>query len=100
MSRQVILCGSPTLVAMPSDAVAAADSTADGQHLVSAGLTCQHWRIFIVGFFFVFFELSKWELTFILYSFYFILFFKLYIIVLVLPNIKMNPPQVYMCSPS
>ena len=25
--------------------------------------------------------------------------FKLYIIVLVLPNIKMNPPQVYMCSP-
>ena len=24
--------------------------------------------------------------------------FKLYIIVLVLPNIKMNPPQVYMCS--
>ena len=30
--------------------------------------------------------------------FYFI--FKLYIIVLVLRNIKMNPPQVYMCSPS
>ena len=30
--------------------------------------------------------------------FYFI--FKLYIIALVLPNIKMNPPQVYMCSPS
>ena len=34
--------------------------------------------------------------------FYFIHFlnfiFKLYIIVLVLPNIKMNPPQVYMCS--
>jgi len=29
-------------------------------------------------------------------KFYFI--FKLYIIVLVLPNIKMNPPQVYMCS--
>ena len=29
-----------------------------------------------------------------------ILFFKLYIIVLVLPNIKMNLPQVYMCSPS
>ena len=27
-------------------------------------------------------------------------FFKLYIIVLVLPNIKMNPPQIYMCSPS
>ena len=30
--------------------------------------------------------------------FYFI--FKLYNIVLVSPNIKMNPPQVYMCSPS
>ena len=27
-------------------------------------------------------------------------FLKLYIIVLVLPNIKMNPPQVYMRSPS
>ena len=32
------------------------------------------------------------------FKFYFI--FKLYKIVLVLPNIKMNPPQVYMCSPS
>ena len=31
----------------------------------------------------------------IFFKFYFI--FKLYIIVLVLPNIKMNPPQVYMC---
>ena len=31
------------------------------------------------------------------FLFYFI--FKLYIIVLVLPNIKRNPPQVYMCSP-
>ena len=31
-------------------------------------------------------------------KFYFI--FKLYIIVIVLPNIKMNPPQVYMCSPN
>ena len=27
-------------------------------------------------------------------------FFKLYNTVLVLPNIKMNPPQVYLCSPS
>jgi len=26
--------------------------------------------------------------------------FKLYNIVLVLPNIEMDPPQVYMCSPS
>ena len=32
------------------------------------------------------------------YFFYFI--FKFYKIVLVLPNIEMNPPQVYMCSPS
>src|SRR5574337_744673 len=37
---------------------------------------------------------------FFFFSSNFILFFKLYIIVLVLPNIKMNPPQVYMCSPS
>ena len=32
------------------------------------------------------------------FKFYFI--FKLYITVLVLPNIELNPPQVYMCSPS
>ena len=31
---------------------------------------------------------------------WFCFIFKLYKIVLVLPNIKMNPPQVYMCSPS
>ena len=35
---------------------------------------------------------------FCFFKFYFI--FKLYITVLDLPNIKMNPPQVYMCSPS
>ena len=35
---------------------------------------------------------------FFFFNFYFI--FKLYNIVLVLPNIEMNPPQVYMCSPS
>ena len=34
----------------------------------------------------------------VIMSFYFI--FKLYNIVLILPNIKMNPPQVYLCSPS
>ena len=34
---------------------------------------------------------------FFFFKIYFIL--KFYIIVLVLPNIKMNPPQVYMCSP-
>ena len=33
---------------------------------------------------------------YLFFKFYFI--FKLYNIVLVLPNIKMNPPQVYMCS--
>ena len=31
---------------------------------------------------------------------FFFFIFKLYIIVLVLPNIKMNPSQVHMCSPS
>ena len=31
---------------------------------------------------------------------FFFFIFKVYIIVLDLPNIKMNPPQVYMCSPS
>ena len=44
------------------------------------------------GFFFFFF--------FFVFYFFFNFIFKLYIIVLVLPNIKMNPPQVYMCSPS
>ena len=43
-------------------------------------------------FFFSFFNFI------IIFKFYFI--FKLYNSVLVLPNIKMNPPQVYMCSPS
>ena len=33
------------------------------------------------------------------FFFKFSFLFKLYIIVLALPNIKMNPPQVYMCSP-
>ena len=41
-------------------------------------------------FVFIFFPFFK--------KFYFI--FKLYNSVLVLPNIEMNPPQVYMCSPS
>ena len=36
--------------------------------------------------------------TIFFFKFYFI--FKLYIMVLVLPNIKMNLPQVYMCSTS
>ena len=37
---------------------------------------------------------------FVFFFFFFNFIFKLYIIVLILPNIKMNPPQVYMCSPS
>ena len=36
--------------------------------------------------------------AFSFFKFYFI--FKLYNTVFVLPNIEMNPPQVYMCSPS
>ena len=39
-------------------------------------------------------------LFFFIFIFYFYFIFKLYNIVLVLPNIEMNPPQVYMCSPS
>ena len=39
-------------------------------------------------------------LRFIWFFLFFKFIFKLYIIVLVLQNIKMNPPQVYMCSPS
>ena len=37
---------------------------------------------------------------FVFFLIFFNFIFKLYIIVLVLPNIKMNLPQVYMCSPS
>ena len=38
--------------------------------------------------------------NFLMDIFFFNFIFKLYNIVLVLPNIEMNPPQVYMCSPS
>ena len=37
------------------------------------------------------------SLAYDIYFFKFYFIFKLYIIVLVLPNIKMNLPQVYMC---
>ena len=37
-----------------------------------------------------------WDFFYFLFFFKFYFIFKLYIIVLVLPNIKMNPPQVYM----
>ena len=43
---------------------------------------------------------TKQGFVFLLFFFKFYFIFKLYIIVLVLPNIKMNPPQVYMSSPS
>ena len=39
---------------------------------------------------------SIWKQFFFFFNF----IFKLYITVLVLPNIKMNPPQVYMCGNS
>ena len=66
-----------------------------------------HKVLFYFAFFFFFFKnkdrsfatgFDKFCLFVCLFKFYFI--FKLYIIVLVLPNIKMNPSQVYMCSPS
>ena len=52
------------------------------------------------SFFFLFwlFALYLFFLLFLFFLFYFI--FKLYNILLVLPYIKMNPPQAYMCSPS
>ena len=36
-------------------------------------------------------------LQYFFFTFFLIFIFKLYNIVLVLPNIEMNPPQVYMC---
>ena len=48
----------------------------------------KRWQEYTELFYFLFF----------FFKFYFI--FKLYNIVLVLPNIKMNPPQVYPRSPS
>ena len=45
-----------------------------------------------------YFLMSSFFVVVVFLKFYFI--FKLYNIVLVLPNIEMNPPQVYMCSPS
>ena len=47
-------------------------------------------------------RMPKDQGTFLVMSYCFLFYFisKLYNIVLVLPNIEMNPPQVYMCSPS
>ena len=82
--------------------VAARGMSSCGSTVVPSGLNCSkacgifpdqglklcllHWQADSFFFFLIFLK------------FYFI--FKLYIIVLVLPNIKMNPSQVYMCSPS
>ena len=52
--------------------------------------------LFII--FFMVFLLCFFCCFFFFFKFYFI--FKLYNIVLVLPNIEMNPPRVYICSPS
>ena len=43
----------------------------------------------------IFPSIKVFSFFFFFFKFYFI--FKLYITVLDLPNIKMNPPQVYMC---
>ena len=62
--------------------------------LVFSVLSCSLNMAFILSCLLTFFLFyCTFELAFFL-KFYFI--FKLYIIVLVLPNIKMNPPQVYM----
>ena len=49
---------------------------------------------------FIFFYFLFFSKSYFIYFFKFYFIFKLYKIVLVSPNIKMNPPQVYMCSPS
>ena len=54
---------------------------------VSSGLTGLYWRAAIA---------DACDILFFFFKFYFI--FKLCITVLDLPNIKINPPQVYMCS--
>ena len=48
----------------------------------------------------VFIWKASQQLTLEIHTKHMLFFFKLYITVLVLPNIKMNPSQVYMCSPS
>ena len=66
-------------------------SNTEPVEMPEAGMSSIQKVIYVVSFFFN---------SFIFLSFKFYFIFKLYIIVLVLPNIKMNPPQVYMCSPS
>ena len=62
---------------------------ADVRNLISGS------SVFSLPFFFFFFDNDT-----IVAIFFFSFIFKLYNIVLVLPNIEMNLPQVYMCFPS
>ena len=55
------------------------------------GINTQYITLYALFYFFFHFFIS------FLFIYFFNFIFKLYIIVLVLPNIKMNPPQVYMC---
>ena len=59
-----------------------------------------HKSCFFLFFFFYYIITFYFFIFFIFFVFEFYFIFKLYITVLVLPNIKMNPPQVYLCSPS
>ena len=52
------------------------------------------------SFFFFFFFCRAGDIYFFILFFKLYFIFKLYNIVLVLPKIEMNPPQVYLCSPS
>ena len=76
--------------------------------LFKSGWGCKLWEtffgpVFTLLFYFIFIKtcinfVRNFFYILIFFKFYFI--FKLYSIVLVLPYIEMNPPQVYMCSPS
>ena len=50
--------------------------------------------------YFIFFFLMGFLSSFFFFLFFLNFIFKLYNIVLVLLNIEMNPPQVYLCFPS
>ena len=65
-------------------------------HSLFPGASC----VFLFMIYFLFFSFFFFFVFLFLFFFKFYFIFKLYITVLVLPNIKMNPPQVYMCSPS
>ena len=54
--------------------------------------------VLLILFYFIFLWFCLFIIIIFLFFFKFYFIFKLYNIVLVLPNIEMNPPQVYMCS--